>query len=57
MVIKVDSTSTKNRLVWDTSEPLSLNNCLTVGPVVQSDLISILLRSRMYTFLFAADID
>lgn len=33
MVVKTDSTSTKNRIIWDASEPtttgLSLNDCPT----------------------------
>lgn len=38
IVVKADSTSIKNCLVWDTSEPtstgLSLNDCLIVGLVM-----------------------
>ncbi len=48
------------RIVFDASEPmtngLSLNDCLMVGLVVQSDLFSILIRSRMYSYIFSADI-
>jgi len=59
-VIKETSTSTKLRVVFDasmkTTSGLSLNDCLMVGPVVQSDLFSILLRARTYSYLFTADI-
>lgn len=59
-VVRDDTTSTKTRIVFDASEPtttgLSLNDCLMTGPVVQSDLFSILIRSRMYQYIFSADI-
>ena len=49
-VIKPDSTTTKLRVVFDascaTSTGISLNNALMVGPVVQEDLLTIILRFR-----------
>lgn len=55
-----DSVSTKLRVVFDASmksdSGISLNNAQLVGPVVQSDLLSILLRFRTYSFVFTADI-
>jgi hypothetical protein len=59
VVVKEDSSSTKHRIVLDASAPstsgLSLNDCLMVGPTVQSDLLSILIRSRMSIYAFSAD--
>ncbi|XP_062558241.1 uncharacterized protein LOC134223121 [Armigeres subalbatus] len=51
-VIKPDSTTTKLRVVFDascaTSTGVSLNNALMVGPTVQDDIISIVLRFRFH---------
>ncbi|XP_036151199.1 uncharacterized protein LOC118648846 [Monomorium pharaonis] len=60
-VIKPDSSSsTKLRVVFDGSckgpTGISLNNALRVGPVIQQDLISILLRFRTLPFVITADI-
>ena len=59
-VLKETSTSTKLRAVFDASMPttsgLSLNQCLMVGPVVQSDLISVIMRFRVHKIVFTADI-
>ncbi|XP_036143404.1 uncharacterized protein LOC118645802 [Monomorium pharaonis] len=59
-VLKEDAKSTKLRVVFDgsckTSTGLALNDCMPVGPVVQSDLISILLRFRTYRYVLVADI-
>lgn len=59
-VIKEDSTTTKVRVVFDASCPTikgpSLNNALMVGPIVQEDLRSITMRSRIYPVLLNADI-
>ncbi len=48
-VIKEHSTSIKFRIVFDASmsstSHLSLNQCLMKGPVVQSNLFSVLIRS------------
>ncbi|CAG7719600.1 unnamed protein product, partial [Allacma fusca] len=59
-VIKESSTSTKVRVVFDgsakSSSGQSLNNCMMVGPVVQSDLFTILLRFRRWQIALTADI-
>ncbi|XKL65471.1 hypothetical protein PGB90_008891 [Kerria lacca] len=59
-VFKETSTSTKLRIVFDasmkTSSGLSLSQCLMVGPVVQSNLIDILIRFRTHEIVFIADI-
>lgn len=59
-VFKETSLSTKLRVVFDcsskTSSGVSLNDAQHVGPVVQSDLLSILIRFRQYSFVVAADI-
>ncbi len=53
-------TSTKCLPVFDFSAAsdtdVSLNHLPIVGPVIQSDLLSILLRSPTYNFIFSADI-
>lgn len=59
-VIKETSTSTKLRNVFNASSPsssgLSLNDCLMVGPVIQSDLLTVLMRFRLHKIVFTADI-
>ncbi|XP_030761095.1 uncharacterized protein LOC115886162 [Sitophilus oryzae] len=59
-VFKQDSLTTRLRVVFDCSAPtttgVSMNNLQMVGPTIQSDLLSILLRFRTYTFVIAADI-
>ncbi|XP_062713939.1 uncharacterized protein LOC134290759 [Aedes albopictus] len=59
-VYRPSSTSTKLRVVFDASAKpvsgVSLNDVLKIGPVVQNDLISILLRFRKHPFVFTADI-
>ncbi|XP_053687258.1 uncharacterized protein LOC128736793 [Sabethes cyaneus] len=59
-VIKPDSTTTKLRVVFDascaTSTGISLNNALMVGPVVQEDLLSIILRFRCHMIAVVADV-
>lgn len=58
-VIK-DTLTTKLRVVFDGSATLhngvSLNNILSVGPTVQDDLFSILLRFRTNKYALSADI-
>nr|CAI5835101.1 unnamed protein product [Callosobruchus analis] len=60
-VTKDDSLTTKLRVVFDasckTSSGLSLNEALKVGPNVQQDLLSILLRFRQYSLVITADIE
>ncbi|CAG7826059.1 unnamed protein product [Allacma fusca] len=59
-VLKEASTSTKVRVVFDGSAKstsgYSLNNCMMVGPVVQSDLFTILIRFRRWRIALTADI-
>ncbi|XP_058827183.1 uncharacterized protein LOC131687148 [Topomyia yanbarensis] len=59
-VIKHSSTTTKVRVVFDgsvkTSTGFSLNDALRVGPVVQDDLLSIVLRFRTFPVAVVADI-
>ncbi|XP_058456569.1 uncharacterized protein LOC131433966 [Malaya genurostris] len=60
-VVKKASTTTKVRVVFDgsakTSTGHSLNDALLVGPVVQDDLLSIILRFRTYPVALVADIE
>ncbi|XP_058830213.1 uncharacterized protein LOC131689266 isoform X1 [Topomyia yanbarensis] len=60
-VIKDASTTTKVRVVFDasakTSTGFSLNESLLVGPVVQDDLVAIVLRFRTYPVALVADIE
>ncbi|XP_029054752.2 uncharacterized protein LOC114882037 [Osmia bicornis bicornis] len=60
-VIKPSSTTTKLRVVFDgsakTSNGLSLNDALMVGPTIQDDLFSLLLRFRMHAFVITGDIE
>ncbi|KAL7726097.1 hypothetical protein ACLKA6_010144 [Drosophila palustris] len=60
-VLKPDSSTTKLRVVFDasckTSTGKSLNDIRQVGPTVQSDLMSILLRFRTHKYVFTADIE
>ena len=59
-VLKSESTSTKFRVVFDgsakTSSGLSLNNSLMVGPTIQDDLFSLLIRFRSHAIALKADI-
>uniref|UniRef100_A0A2A4JL65 Uncharacterized protein n=1 Tax=Heliothis virescens TaxID=7102 RepID=A0A2A4JL65_HELVI len=60
-VIRENSETTKLRVVFDasakTSSGKSLNDIQAVGPVVQSDLFSILLRFRGHRFVLLGDIE
>ncbi|XP_058449169.1 uncharacterized protein LOC131429138 [Malaya genurostris] len=60
-VIKPDSLTTKLRVVFDascaTDTGVSLNDALMVGPVVQDDMISVVLRFRMSRYAIIADIE
>lgn len=59
-VVKETSTTTKLRMVFDasskTTSGISLNDVLMVGPVIQQDLFSILLRFRGFKYVLVADI-
>ncbi|XP_018401344.1 PREDICTED: uncharacterized protein LOC108778619 [Cyphomyrmex costatus] len=59
-VFKTVGQSSKIRIVFDAScrnsSGVSLNDALLVGPVVQQDLISILMRFRFFIYVITADI-
>lgn len=59
-VFKDSSTTTKVRVVFDasakTSTGYSLNEALSVGPVVQNDLLDIMLRFRTFKVAVVGDI-
>lgn len=59
-VLKLDSTSTKLRVVFNASAPtstgFSLNDVLLVGPTIQPELVRILLRFRSHEIAICADI-
>ena len=58
-VERPDAKTTKLRVVFNasfqTTSGVSLNDILMVGPVVQDDLVSIILRFRMHQFVFSVD--
>lgn len=60
-VIKESSNTTKVRVVFDasakTSNGVSLNDTLMVGPTIQGKLFSHLVRFRKYKFVITADIE
>ncbi|XP_055629519.1 uncharacterized protein LOC129770600 [Toxorhynchites rutilus septentrionalis] len=60
-VVKETSTTTKLRVVFDasckTSTGVSLNDGLLVGPVIQEDLRSIILRCRTKQIMLVADVE
>lgn len=60
-VTKGDSLTTKTRVVFDgsavTRSGLSLNDILVCGPPVQPELLSIVLRFRLYRYALVADIE
>lgn len=60
-VVKASSTTTKTRVVFDgsakTPTGVSLNDNLLVGPTIQQELFSILLRFRTYRYALTADIE
>lgn len=59
-VFREHSTTTKLRVVFDasaqTTSGKSLNDLQLVGPAIQGDLISILLRFRQHKFVVCADV-
>ncbi|XP_059054462.1 uncharacterized protein LOC131848562 [Achroia grisella] len=60
-VMRDSSTSTKLRVVFNASSPttsgVSYNDIQTIGPTVQDDLISILLRFRQHKYVLSADVE
>ena len=60
-VLRESSSTTKLRVVFDasaaTSSGKSLNDILRVGPTLQDDLLSILLRFRQHKYVVTADIE
>lgn len=60
-IVRPDSTTTKLRVVFDAScaseSGTSLNDALMIGPTIQDDLVTILLRFRMPKFAMVADIE
>ncbi|XP_053681589.1 uncharacterized protein LOC128732366 [Sabethes cyaneus] len=60
-VVKEASTTTKVRVVFDgsckTSSGISLNDALLVGPVIQEDLRSIVLRCRTRQIMLVSDVE
>jgi len=60
-ILRPDSLTTKLRVVFDascaTDSGLSLNDALMVGPVVQDDLVAIMIRFRLPKFAIVADIE
>jgi hypothetical protein len=59
-VFRKDKSTTKCRAVFDASaknhEETSLNDCLLPGPVLQPDLVSVLLRFRLHRVAMMADV-
>lgn len=60
-IIRSESLTTKIRVVFDASAAsdngISLNDIQLVGPTLQDDLLSILIRFRMHIYVVAADIE
>lgn len=60
-ILKDNSLTTKLRVVFDasckTSTGISLNDIMMVGPTVQSDLCSVLVRFRKHNYVLSADIE
>ena len=60
-VIKDSSISTKLRVVFDgsakTSTGSSLNDNLLVGPTIQDDIVSLILKFRLHNYVITADIE
>ncbi|XP_076301683.1 uncharacterized protein LOC143219699 [Lasioglossum baleicum] len=60
-VFKQSSLTTKLRVVFDasaaTSNGLFLNDVLLVGPTIQDDLFSLIIRFRLHNYVLTADIE
>ncbi|XP_075150744.1 uncharacterized protein LOC142224849 [Haematobia irritans] len=60
-VVKPESKTTKVRVVFNGSKKsgsgFSLNNVLYPGPILQTDIVRIILRWRCYQFVFTGDIE
>lgn len=60
-VFKRDSHTTKLRVVFDASSKssngMSLNDALLVGPTIQEDLFAIVIRFRTHRYVLSADIE
>ena len=60
-VLKSNEDTSKLRIVFNGSvrlqQGLAVNYCLHVGPKLQSDIFYILLRWRMFRYVFSADIE
>lgn len=60
-VLKPESRSTKVRVVFNASKKttsgLSLNDILHVGPTLQLDLMTLILKWRLYKYVFNGDIE
>lgn len=60
-VVKVDSTTTKVRVVFDASSKsangISLNETMFIGPTLQDNLFDLLLRWRSHRIVIKADIE
>lgn len=60
IVTKLDSLTTKIRVVFDgsakTSTGISINDIQMIGPTLQEDLFTILVRFRLHSFVISADI-
>jgi hypothetical protein len=60
-VLREQSETTKLRVVFDasakTSTNISFNDIQHIGPSIQDDLFSILLRFRQHRFVFSADVE
>ncbi|XP_017475919.1 PREDICTED: uncharacterized protein LOC108366124 [Rhagoletis zephyria] len=60
-VLKPDSKTTKVRVVFNASKlshsGISLNDILHTGPVLQNDLMLVILKWRLYKYVFNGDIE
>ena len=55
-VFKLDSSTTKLRVIFDASAKTSTNMSLMNGPQIQDNLFSILIRCRFSRYLFSVDL-